>query len=261
MEQNNEPEALDVANQLEKGFITLGKTARALRYEAAEAIRHLHARVQELEAELESIGAGGVSAQRVTQESDHIAQARKTVAAPVCETDAQEPVAWRYQTSTGWHATTDASAALRVSKHHAIEPMYTAPQPQAALPVQAVEKSATHGMNLHQRILHVGGRENAQTYIEFGSVAAVRALVDQVLRDLPDGAQGFAMPAPQPQADARAAERLDALYKALEVCSAELFAQCAHQGRAMKYVEQARKALAAEQCARATIAASKEQAK
>lgn len=53
MEQNNEPEALDVANQLEKGFITLGKTARALRYEAAEAIRHLHARVQELEAMLE----------------------------------------------------------------------------------------------------------------------------------------------------------------------------------------------------------------
>lgn len=31
MEQNNEPEALDVANQLEKGFITLGKTAKALR--------------------------------------------------------------------------------------------------------------------------------------------------------------------------------------------------------------------------------------
>ena len=56
----------------------------------------------------------------------------------------------------------------------------------------------------------------------------------------------------------RAAERVDALYKALEVCSAELFAQCAHQGRAMKYVEQARKALAAEQCARAAIAAAKE---
>lgn len=76
----------------------------------------LHARVEELEAMLDSIGAGGVSAQRVTQEDGHIAQ---------------EPVAWRYQTSTGWHATTDASAALRVSKHHAIEPMYTAPQPQA----------------------------------------------------------------------------------------------------------------------------------
>lgn len=46
-------------------------------------------------------------------------------------------------------------------------------------------------------------------------------------------------------------DRLDRLYFALEVCSAELFAQCADQGRAMKYVEQARSALAAEQCARA----------
>lgn len=44
--------------------------------------------------------------------------------------------------------------------------------------------SPTAGMNLGQRILHVGGRENAAGYIEFGSVAAVRALVSQVLRDL-----------------------------------------------------------------------------
>lgn len=84
--------------------------------EVESTLRRLHARIQELEAMLESIGASGVSAQRVTQEDGHIAQ---------------EPAGWRYQTSTGWHATTDASAALRVSKHHAIEPMYTAPQPQA----------------------------------------------------------------------------------------------------------------------------------
>lgn len=45
--------------------------------------------------------------------------------------------------------------------------------------------------------------------------------------------------------------RTDALYIALEVCSAELFAQCADQPRAMRYVEQARHALALEQCARA----------
>lgn len=50
--------------------------------------------------------------------------------------------------------------------------------------------------------------------------------------------------------------RLDDLYTALEVCSAELFAQCGDQVRAMKYVEQARKALAAEQCARAALAAA-----
>lgn len=46
------------------------------------------------------------------------------------------------------------------------------------------EPSPTAGMNLGQRILHVGGRENGAGYIEFGSVAAVRALVGQVLRDL-----------------------------------------------------------------------------
>ena len=43
----------------------------------------------------------------------------------------QSPVAWRYQTSTGWHATTDAAAANRVRAHHSVEPLYAAPQPQA----------------------------------------------------------------------------------------------------------------------------------
>ncbi len=60
-------------------------------------------------------------------------------------------------------------------------------------------------------------------------------------------------PAPQGM-DARVQDRLSRLYLALEVCSAELFAQCADQGRAMKYVDQARSALAAEQCARAAQA-------
>ena len=40
----------------------------------------------------------------------------------------QSPVAWRYQTSTGWHATTDAAAANRVRAHHTVEPLYAAPQ-------------------------------------------------------------------------------------------------------------------------------------
>lgn len=43
----------------------------------------------------------------------------------------------------------------------------------------------TSGMNIAQRILHVGGRNNAAGYIEFGSIQAVEALVRQVLRDLP----------------------------------------------------------------------------
>ena len=74
MEQNNEPEALVVAEQLENGFITLGKTARELRYSAAATIRRIHARVEELEAMLDAVGAGGVSAQRVTQGKDHTEQ-------------------------------------------------------------------------------------------------------------------------------------------------------------------------------------------
>jgi hypothetical protein len=51
------------------------------------------------------------------------------------------------------------------------------------------EKSPTHGMNLDERIAHVGGRTNAAGYVEFGSVMAVSALIDHVLRD---------SPAPQP---------------------------------------------------------------
>ena len=42
----------------------------------------------------------------------------------------------------------------------------------------------TSGMNIAQRILHVGGRNNAAGYVEFGSIQAVEALVRQVLRDL-----------------------------------------------------------------------------
>jgi len=54
------------------------------------------------------------------------------------------------------------------------------------VPAGAFRKpSPTAGMNLGERIKHVGGRENAAGYIEFGSVAAVRALVRQYLRDLP----------------------------------------------------------------------------
>ncbi|MCV2423372.1 hypothetical protein LNV47_22550 [Paucibacter sp. DJ4R-1] len=56
--------------------------------------------------------------------------------------------------------------------------------PQAGQQV-AREPSPTAGMTLAQRILHVGGRNNAAGYVEFGSTQAVEALVRQVLRDLP----------------------------------------------------------------------------
>lgn len=47
------------------------------------------------------------------------------------------------------------------------------------------EASPTAGMNIAQRILHVGGRDNAAGYVEFGSIQAVEALVRQFIRDLP----------------------------------------------------------------------------
>lgn len=54
--------------------------------------------------------------------------------------------------------------------------------------------SPTSGMNLGQRIQHVGGRETERGTVEFGSVMAVEALVSHVLRDIavqgePDVAQ------------------------------------------------------------------------
>ena len=83
---------------------------------AAGEIRRLHARVQELEGMLESIGAGGVSAQRVTQAADHIAQDRKMVAA-------QEPFGYFKAEPFGWRdcADTDEGAIA----------LYEAPHPQA----------------------------------------------------------------------------------------------------------------------------------
>ena len=56
-----------------------------------------------------------------------------------------------------------------------------------ALPITA--PSPTAGMTLWERIQHVGGRQNAATYIEFGSVMAVQSLINHVLRDLPMSAQ------------------------------------------------------------------------
>jgi hypothetical protein len=47
------------------------------------------------------------------------------------------------------------------------------------------DPSPTSGMTIAQRILHVGGRNNAAGYVEFGSIQAVEALVRHVLRDLP----------------------------------------------------------------------------
>lgn len=44
-------------------------------------------------------------------------------------------------------------------------------------------------MNIAQRILHVGGRNNAAGYVEFGSIQAVEALVGRMCAAQPAGAQ------------------------------------------------------------------------
>jgi hypothetical protein len=60
------------------------------------------------------------------------------------------------------------------------------PCPEAAPVAPAPQPSPTAGMNMVQRILHVGGRNPpGSTYVEFGSIQAVEALVKQVQRDLP----------------------------------------------------------------------------
>jgi hypothetical protein len=51
-------------------------------------------------------------------------------AAPAAPAQSGEPVAWRYLTPTGWHATTKMDKALGASAHHDMEPLYATPQPQ-----------------------------------------------------------------------------------------------------------------------------------
>ena len=108
---NEKPEALELADIFENLAHPTGT-----RYRAAAELRRQHARIQELEAMLESIGAGGVSAQRITQGKDHFAQDSKMVAA-------QEPFGYFKAEPFGWRdcAETDEGAIA----------LYEAPQPQA----------------------------------------------------------------------------------------------------------------------------------
>ena len=76
METEKQSEIQSLATWLEN--VSGGISAQ----KAASELRRLHAKVQELEAMLDAVGAGGVSAQRVTQAADHIAQNSKMVATP-----------------------------------------------------------------------------------------------------------------------------------------------------------------------------------
>ncbi|AZV94459.1 hypothetical protein NJI34_20985 [Pseudomonas sp. S 311-6] len=75
-----------------------------------------------------------------------------------------------------------AVAPVAAQAQPTIKESLTVEQPVSGADVLPV--SPTRGMNLGQRIAHVGGRENAQGYIEFGSPMAVDALIQQILRDM-----------------------------------------------------------------------------
>ena len=113
---NEKAHALVLAETLMS--ISNGRLPQSESFNAAAAteLQTQHFRIKELEAILESVGAGGVSAQRVTQAKDHIAQDRKMVAA-------QEPFGYFKAEPFGWRdcAETDEGAIA----------LYDAPQPQA----------------------------------------------------------------------------------------------------------------------------------
>ena len=116
--ENQKPEALRLEDKYEiEGFLQDHRFAKDhwCRQAAAE-LRRLHARNQELEAMLDAVGAGGVSAQRIRQESDYITQPRKMVAV-------REPFGYFKAEPFGWRdcAETDEGAIA----------LYEAPQPQA----------------------------------------------------------------------------------------------------------------------------------
>jgi hypothetical protein len=88
---NEKPVALELADIFENLAHPTDTRRRA-----ATELRRQHARIQELEAMLDAVGAGGVSAQRIRQESDYITQPRKMLAvrAPFGYFKA-EPFGWR----------------------------------------------------------------------------------------------------------------------------------------------------------------------
>lgn len=85
---------------------------------------------------------------------------------------AAEPVAWRYQTPTGWHATTDARAAMRVSSHHLVEPLYTAPPAPTEQQIGALQAE-------------LAGNEAATMHLS-RMVDELRALLCQAMRVMKD---------------------------------------------------------------------------
>jgi hypothetical protein len=70
------------------------------------------------------------------------AQFRVIYTAPIASAEEAVPIAWRYLTPTGWHATTKMDKALGASAHHDMEPLYT--HPAAAQPSRAEVLTLRH---------------------------------------------------------------------------------------------------------------------
>lgn len=101
--QNQQPEALVLASLFERCVIAFGETETSSRAIAAKELRRLHTRVEELEAMLDAVGAGGVSAQRVTQGKDHTEQQVRELLATGSQpqADARDAGRWGSEPVTG----------------------------------------------------------------------------------------------------------------------------------------------------------------
>ena len=134
-----------------------------------------------------------------------LAELRKRVCVPegcvVVPVEATRDMIDAANSARGWVETDSTNrASYRAMLAAAPEPVERVEQEAVSYYERAHgEKSPTHGMNLGERIAHVGGRTNAAGYVEFGSVMAVSALIDHVLRD---------SPAPQPAAPALSRESI-----------------------------------------------------
>ncbi len=102
---------------------------------------------------------------------------------------------WNCPNCTATEETKDCDSAIMLREYLANNPV---PAQQPVSGADGLLASPTQGMTLGQRIAHVGGRENAQGYVEFGSPMAVNALIQHVLRDLH---QAGTSDAPQAQQD------------------------------------------------------------
>lgn len=179
---------------------------------AATELQTQHFRIKELEAMLESVGAGGVSAQRVTQAADHIEQDRKMVAAPVV---LPEPDEYQYRMKPNWDdklpwtpwedCSKESAAIFRKLKevHNWIYEVRERYTEQQVLALRAKDLDAVNLDRLGKALTKLGHA----TWVSQEAAAAdmprwVNALTSCVL-EIPEAA-------PQPQADARDVGRHDA---------------------------------------------------